>query len=223
MDAEHLTAMRTGAASGVATQQLARPDAATATIFGAGAQAGAQLEAVCAVRAIRQAFVFSREGADAYAARMTARLGIPVTVTTDARAAVEAADVICTATNSMTPLFDGAWLRPGTHINAIGAYQRTMRELDTTTMLRSRVFVDGRQAALAEAGEIMIPFGEGLYAPDQVAGEIGDLLLGRVAGRTTPDAITVFKAVGMAVQDAVAAPLALRLAMEQGLGMNVEL
>lgn len=221
MDAEHLTAMRTGAASGVATEQLARRDAATATIFGAGAQAITQLEAVCAVRPIRQGFVFSREGAPAFAARMTAQLGIPVTVSTDARAAVEAADVICTATNSMTPLFDGAWLRPGTHINAIGAYQRTMRELDTTTMLRSRVFVDGRLAALAEAGEIMIPTGEGLYSPDQVAGEIGDLLLGRLAGRTAADEITVFKTVGMAVQDAVTAPLTLRLARALGLGVEV--
>ncbi len=223
MDAEHLTAMRTGAASGVATQHLARPDAATATIFGAGAQAITQLEALCAVRPIRRAFVFSREGADAYAARMSTRLGIPVTVTTDTRAAVEAADVICTATNSTTPLFDGAWLRPGAHINAIGAYQRTMRELDTTTMLRSRVFVDGRQAALAEAGEIMIPYATGDYTPEQVAGEIGDVLLGRIAGRTTPEEITVFKTVGMAVQDAVTAPLVLRLALERGLGTRVEM
>lgn len=223
MDAEHLTAMRTGAASGVATEQLARRDAATATIFGAGAQAGTQLAAVCAVRPIRRAFVFSREGAAAYAERMSARLGIPVTPLDDARAAVEAADVICTATNSLEPLFDGAWLRPGTHINAIGAYQRTMRELDTTTMLRACVFVDGRQAALTEAGEIIIPTAEGRYSPDEVAGELGDLLLGRVAGRTSPEEITVFKSVGMAVQDAVTAPLVLRLALAQGLGVTVPL
>ena len=223
MDAEHLTAMRTGAASGVATQHLARPDAATVTIFGAGAQAGPQLEAVCAVRPIHQAFVFSRDNADTFAERMTARLGIPVIPLSDERAAVEAADIICTATNSAEPLFDGAWLRPGTHINAIGAYQRTMRELDTTTMLRSRVFVDGRQAALTEAGEIMIPFAEGLYSPDQVAGELGDVLLGRIAGRTAPEEITVFKTVGMAVQDAVTAPLVLRLAIERGLGTRVEM
>lgn len=221
MDAEHLTAMRTGAASGVATAQLARADAAVATIFGAGAQAITQLEAVCAVRPIRQAFVFSREGAEAYAERMTARLAIPVAVTTDAQHAVEVADVICTATNSVEPLFDGAWLRPGTHINAIGGYQRTMRELDTTTMVRSRVYVDGRQAALAEAGEIMIPYAAGEYTPDQVVGEIGDLLLGRIAGRTAAEEITLFKAVGMAVQDAVTAPLVLRLAREQGLGVEV--
>jgi ornithine cyclodeaminase/alanine dehydrogenase-like protein (mu-crystallin family) len=141
----------------------------------------------------------------------------------DMRQAVEAADVICTATNSSTPLFDGAWLRPGTHINGIGSYTRTMRELDTTTILRSRVYVDGRTAAQTEAGDIVIPIAEGAITYEHVVGEIGSVLLGRTPGRTNEDEITVFKSVGMAVQDAVTAPIAYRRAVEQGLGQQVDL
>lgn len=225
MDAEQLTAMRTGAASGVATALLARPEAAVATVLGSGAQAGTQLLAVCAVRPILRAFVYSLrpEQDEAFAARMSERLNIPVTRAADMRTAVESADVLCTATNSSTPLFDGAWLRPGTHINGIGSYMRTMRELDSTTILRSRVYVDGRTAAQTEAGDIVIPIAEGVMAYDHVLGEIGDVLLGKVAGRTSPQDITVFKSVGMAVQDAVTAPLVYHRAIESGMGQRVEL
>ncbi len=225
MDAEQLTAMRTGAASGVATRLLARKDAGVATVLGSGAQAGTQLLAVCSVRPIRKAFVYSLNGDQdqAFARRMSERLGIPVLRAEDMRQAVEAADVICTATNSSTPLFDGAWLRPGTHINGIGSYTRTMRELDTTTILRSRVYVDGRTAAQTEAGDIVIPIAEGAITYEHVVGEIGSVLLGRTPGRTNEDEITVFKSVGMAVQDAVTAPIAYRRAVEQGLGQQVDL
>lgn len=225
MDAEQLTAMRTGAASGVATRLLARPDAAVATVLGSGVQAGTQLLAVCTVRPIRQAWVYSLrpEQDDAFAARMSAALGIPVQRAPDMRTAVARADVICTATNSSTPLFDGAWLRPGTHINGIGSYTRTMRELDSATMLRSRVYVDGRTAALAEAGDIVIPIAEGAFTYEHVVGEIGAVLLGAAPGRTSPDEITVFKSVGMAVQDAVTATIVYRRAREQGFGQEVEL
>jgi hypothetical protein len=143
-------------------------------------------------------FSLNEPGDRAYAARMTQTLGIPVERAFTAHAAVEAADVICTATNSPTPLFDGAWLRPGTHINAIGAYTRTTRELDTKTVQRSRVYVDGRQAAQAEAGDIVIPIAEGAITGDHIVGELGGLLIGQVTGRTSPDQITVFKSVGMA-------------------------
>ena len=154
---------------------------------------------------------------------MSDLLGIPVARAPDMRTAVENADVICTATNSNTPLFDGAWLRPGTHINGIGSYTRTMRELDTTTMVRSRVYVDGRTAAQTEAGDIVIPIAEGAMTYDHVIGEIGAVLLGSAPGRMSPTDITVFKSVGMAVQDAVTAPIVYRRAIEQGLGQHVEL
>jgi len=225
MDAEYLTAMRTGAASGVATRHLARPDAQVAAIFGSGVQAGTQLMAVCAVRPIERAWVFSlnEAGDQAYAARMTQTLGIPVVRAASARAAVEAADVICTATNSPTPLFDGAWLRPGAHINAIGAYTRTTRELDTTTVRRGRVYVDGRQAAQAEAGDIVIPIDEGAITVEHIVGELGGVLIGQVAGRTAPDQITIFKSVGMAVQDAVTAARVYARAQELRIGQQIEL
>jgi ornithine cyclodeaminase/alanine dehydrogenase len=225
MDAEQLTAMRTGAASGVATRLLAREDASVATVLGSGAQAGTQLLAVCTVRPIRKALVYSlsSEQDQAFARRMSERLGIPVQRAEGMRQAVEAADVICTATNSSTPLFDGAWLRPGTHVNGIGSYTRTMRELDTTTVLRSRVYVDGRTAAQTEAGDIVIPIAEGAITYDHVVGEIGAVLLGRAPGRSAEDEITVFKSVGMAVQDAVTAPIVYRRALEQGLGQQIHL
>jgi alanine dehydrogenase len=225
MDAEQLTAMRTGAASGVATKQLARSDVTTVTILGSGAQAGTQLLAVYTVRPIQRAWVFSlrSDHDEAFAQRMSNLLGLPVERAPDMRTAVENADVICTATNSSTPLFDGAWLRPGTHINGIGSYTRSMRELDTTTMLRSRVYVDGRMAAQTEAGDIVIPIAEGAMTYDHVVGEIGAVLLGKAPGRMSPADITVFKSVGMAVQDAVTAPIVYRRAIEQGLGQHVEL
>lgn len=225
MDAEQLTAMRTGAASGVATRLLARADSTVATILGSGAQAGTQLQAICTVRPIRRAWVYSlRPDQDkAFAQRMSDLLGISVERAPDMRTAVEKADVICTATNSDTPLFDGAWLRPGTHINGIGSYTRTMRELDTTTLVRSRVYVDGRTAAQTEAGDIVIPIAEGAMTYDHVIGEIGAVLLGIAPGRISPADITIFKSVGMAVQDAVTAPIVYRRAIEQGLGQNVEL
>lgn len=225
MDAEQLTAMRTGAASGVATRALARPDAATATVLGSGAQAGTQLLAMCTVRPIERALVYSLrpEQDEAFAERMSKRLGISVTRAADMREAVEHADVICTATNSQAPLFDGAWLRPGTHVNGIGSYTRTMRELDSATILRSRVYVDGRAAAQSEAGDIVIPIAEGVMSYDHVLGEIGDVLLGKVTGRTSPHDITVFKSVGMAVQDAVTAPIVYRRAVDSGVGQHVTL
>jgi alanine dehydrogenase len=225
MDAEHLTAMRTGAASGVATQLLARTDAHVATVLGSGVQAATQLLAVCTVRPIERAWVYSLnvEGDEQFAQRMSDRLRIPVERAPDLRAAVAAADVICTATNSKEPLFDGHWLPAGVHINGIGSYTRTMRELDTTTIVRSRLFVDGRTAAQTEAGDVVIPIAEGAITYEHVVGEIGAVLLGQVPGRTSPADITVFKSVGTAVQDAVTAPLVYRRALEQGLGQRVAL
>lgn len=225
MDAEHLTAMRTGAASGVATQALARPDSRVATVLGSGTQAVTQLLAVCTVLPIERAWVYSlnADGDRQFAERMSAQLGLPVERAADLRAAVSAADVICTATTSQKPLFDGAWLREGTHVNGIGSYTRTMRELDTATIVRSRLFVDGRTAAQTEAGDILIPMAEGAITYEHVVGEIGAVLLGQVSGRTSTTDITVFKSVGMAVQDAVVAPLVYRRALERGLGQRVEL
>ncbi len=225
LDAEHLTAVRTGAASGVATRYLARPDAATVTLFGAGAQAGAQLEAMCAVRPVQRAFVVTRSGAKdaAFCIEMATKLSIEVTATRDVQTAVKAADIICTATNASTPVFAGQWLKPGVHINAIGAYTAKMRELDTVTMQSSRVFVDHHKAAQTEAGDILIPIANHEYTYAQVAGELSELVNGQVTGRTKPDEITVFKSVGLAMQDAVTAARVYALAQARGVGQNVHL
>ncbi|MFN3981820.1 MAG: ornithine cyclodeaminase family protein [Caldilinea sp.] len=223
MDAEHLTAMRTGAVSGVATRYMARPDAGVVTIFGAGAQAGPQLLAMAAVRPIQQVHVVALGDVHAFCTRMAAEIGVPVSAAADARAAVEAADLICTATNSPTPLFDGAWLRPGTHINAIGAYTKTMRELDSEAVRRSRVIVDRRQAAQVEAGDIVIPTQEGVIGPDHVVGELAEVVTGGVPGRVAAGEITLFKSVGLALQDAVTAALVYRRAVAQGRGQEVAL
>jgi ornithine cyclodeaminase/alanine dehydrogenase len=224
MDAEHLTAVRTGAASGVATKYLARPDASTVLLFGAGALAPYQLEAVCAVRSVRRVWVSTRSGAKdlAFCTAMSERLGIPVEPAGDVRRTVAQADVICTATNAQTPLFDGAWLRSGAHINAVGAYTRAMRELDTTTIQRSRIFVDRRQAALSEAGDILIPLEESAISAEHVIGELGEVIAEKLVGRTSAGEITLFKSVGLAMQDAVTASVVYARAVSLGVGQTVE-
>lgn len=225
MDAEHITALRTGAASGVATKYLARPDAHVLALFGAGAQAAAQLEAVCAVRPIERAYVLTRTGHKdgAFAQEMSARLGVDVQPTRDSRTAVEAADVICTATSSATPVFSGDWLQPGTHINAVGSYTRTMRELDATAVRRSHVIVDRHVAAQTEAGDILLAVAEGALTYDHIGGELGEVILGRVPGRTAHAQITLFKSVGLAMQDAMTAAQVYKKAMSSGVGRRVDL
>lgn len=224
LDAEQVTTLRTGAASGVATKYLARPDAATVALFGAGATAGPQLAAVCAVRPIKQAFVITRSGEKdtAFCEQMAQQLGIPVEPTRNPQLAIGNSDIICTATNATIPLFDGAWLKPGTHINAIGAYTAHMRELDTRTIQRSRVFVDHHPAAQSEAGDILIPIANGELSYEHVAGSLGELLNGEVAGRTGDDQITLFKSVGLAMQDAVTVAHVYALALAQGVGQQID-
>lgn len=225
MDAEEVTAMRTGAASGVATKHLARADASTVLLFGAGAVGPAQLAAVCAVRPIQKAYVITRSGdKDAeFCAKMAQRLGIEVKPTRDPRSAIRNSDIICTATTSSTPLFDGAWLQPGTHINGVGSYNARMQEVDATTVRRARVFVDRIQAAQTEAGDLLIPINKGEITLDHIAGELGQVINGTLAGRSNAEEITFFKSVGTAMQDAVTAAVVYRKALAQGVGQEISL
>ncbi len=220
-----LTALRTGAASGAATDLLARPDAAVAAIFGAGVQGRTQLEAVCAVRPIREAWVYDADPrrAHTYADEMGQRLGIPVHVAASPAGAVREADVICTATTSSTPVFDDADVRPGTHINAIGAYTPQMREIPTETVLRARVVIDHRTASLAEAGDLLIPIREGRMTEEHIWAELGEVAAGLKPGRMSPEEVTLFKSVGVAVQDVAAAAAVLEAARRQNLGVEVPL
>lgn len=220
-----VTAIRTGAASGAGTDVLARPDAEVAAIFGAGVQARTQLEAVCTVRQIREVRVYSPEGAESFAAEMVGRGPIPATIliADSPEAAVRDADIICTATTAHTPVFDGAWLKPGAHVNAIGSFTPEMQEIDAATLRRSLVVVDSREAALAETGDLLIPIGRGEFAVEDIHAEVGEIINGARPGRTSPEQITLFKSVGLAVQDVVAAQIIWRNGVEIGLGSTAVL
>lgn len=222
MDAGFLTAMRTGAASGVATKYLARDDAHTVGIFGAGIQARAQLLAVAQVRRIQRALVCDPDVAarESFAAEMGGRLGMPVEPTGDAERAAMA-DIVVAASSSRTPLFDGVLLRPGTHINGIGAHSPDAREFDTTAMRRATVIADHVPACLAEAGELTIPIAAGELDAGHVRASLGEVVAGMKPGRTAPDEITFFKSVGLAVQDASVAARVYALAREQGIGVEI--
>ncbi len=222
-----LTALRTGAASGVATDALARADAETLAVFGAGAQGETQALAVCAVRRIRHVRIYDRTPgkAEALAARLGGQHRIPADIAAapDPLAAVADADIVCTATTSPTPVFPGDALRPGTHVNAVGAFTLSTRELDEGVVGRARIVVDERGAALAEAGDLVIPWQAGeAVGPDEWT-ELGAIAAGLEPGRRHADEMTLFKSVGNAVQDVAVAALAVTRAAERGLGTLVPL
>ncbi len=223
MDGTSLTAIRTGAASGAATDLLARPDAAVAAIFGAGPQARTQLEGVCAVRAIRRARVFdvSADRAAAFAREMGERLGIPIEAAGSSSQALAEADVVCAATTSPTPIFDDRDLASGAHINAIGSYKPHVREIPPETVCRARVVVDHLPSALAEAGDLLIPMSQGLFGKEHIYAELGEIVAGKKKGRESETEITFFKSVGVAVQDLAAAGRVLANAERLGLGTEL--
>ena len=220
-----LTALRTGAASGAATDLLARPEAATVAIFGAGVQGRTQLEAVCAVRAIRKAWVFdpAAEAATTFAAQMSDALRVEVAVAESPREALREADVVCTATVSATPVFADADLAPGTHINAIGSYKPDVQEIPEETVLRALLVVDHRASALTETGDLITPIQKGLLKETDIHAELGEIVAGKVGGRLSECQITLFKSVGVAVQDLAASTRALEDAGQNGIGQIVEL
>jgi ornithine cyclodeaminase len=218
-----LTAIRTGAGGGAATDLLARADSRTLALFGAGVQAQAQLEATCTVRNIETVWVYSPTltKVRAFIANMQGQINAELRVATSPRQALENADIVCTATTSKSPVFDDADIRPGTHITGVGSYSPDMIEISPETVARARVVMDSRAACQAEAGEIILAVQQGRFYWDH-ASEIGEIVLGKKPGRTSPEQITFFKSVGIAVQDAVAAKLALENARKMGLGQEVE-
>ncbi|MDY0231756.1 MAG: hypothetical protein RBR88_04660 [Candidatus Saccharicenans sp.] len=207
MDASFLTAIRTGAAGGVALKYLARRESRVATLFGVGPQGRTQLEAACTVLNLEKCFVISNQDPreENFAQEMAERLGLNIIITEDKKTAIRSSDLIVAATTSRVPLFDGSWLRPGTHITAIGSFKPEVRELDSETIKRSKVFVDNLAAAREEAGDLIIPIQEGIITWEKVAAEIGEVIAGDKKGRENPEEITVFKSVGLAVQDAIVA------------------
>jgi len=222
-----LTAIRTGAASGAATDLLARPDARVAAIIGSGVQARTQLEAVCAVRPIQEVRVYSTnpEQAEQFAREMSGQGAIPscVVVAADADSAVQGADVVCTATTSFTPVFSASALSSGCHVNAVGSFRPDMQEIPTETVRQARLVVDQREAVLAEAGDVIIPLQQGAIDESHIHAELGAIASGQATGREDARQITLFKSVGLAVQDAVAASVALERAEAEGLGTVIQL
>jgi alanine dehydrogenase len=221
MDASSITAIRTAAVSGVATRALARPDAGDLAILGSGVQAATHLAAMRAVRPIRRVRVWSRSLANAQ--RFAEQSPVAVEVMPTARAAVEGADLVCTTTASREPVLEGAWLRAGAHINAVGACFAVARELDTAAVVRSRLIVDRRESTLNESGDFLIPRAEGAIGDDHIAGELGDVLLGRAVGRRGPDDVTLFKSLGIAVEDLAAAHFLYAQAIATGTGVSAPL
>lgn len=225
MDGTYLTALRTGASAGVATRVLARPGARVLAMFGAGAQAPYQVQAVCAVRPIERVVVVNRSRARAEQLLGTLHsLGIPAdcTIADSARAALAEADVVCCATSAPTPLFDDADVRPGTHINGVGAYTPALAEVPPATIARAYVAVDQQAAAWAEAGDLIQARAAGVLDAARVV-EIGAIVAGLVPGRRDDAQITFFKSVGNAVQDVAVGQLALSEARRLGLGTEVAL
>jgi ornithine cyclodeaminase/alanine dehydrogenase len=225
MDAGFLTAMRTGAASGVATKYLAREDSHTCVIFGAGVQARKQLEALKLVRPLEKVLVLDidADARAAFAEQMGDALGIEVAPTEDARSAVGVADIVVTASSSHEPVLDGDWLRPGTHINNIGSHSPGARELDTKTVQRAKFVADLKAANLAEAGDILIPIQEGAVGEDHIYASLGEIVIGAKPGRENPEEITVFKSCGLAIQDVSTAHAVYGAARARSIGTEVEL
>ncbi|MBN2449434.1 MAG: ornithine cyclodeaminase [Lentisphaeria bacterium] len=223
LDGGALTAIRTGAVSGAATDFLARPCARTVAVLGAGRQGRTQLEAVCCVRAVESVLVFDvvPAAAASFASAMSARLAIEVKATATAHEAVRAADIVCCATTSGTPVFADGDVRPGTHLNAVGCYRLDRHEIPPETVARARVVVDQLEAAREEAGDIALAVAAGLMSWADVCAEFAEIVSGRKSGRRDADEITLFKSVGLAIQDVAAASRALANARRLGLGRTL--
>jgi ornithine cyclodeaminase/alanine dehydrogenase-like protein (mu-crystallin family) len=225
MEAGFLTAIRTGATSALAARHLARPDSRVVACFGAGVQAGFQLRCLKAVLPIEAVRVVGRspERARAFAREMAAALGVPVTVTADRREAVRGADLVTCATTSPRPVFRGRDLPPGAHVDAVGAFRPTTREVDTATVKRARVVVDTYAGCWEEAGDILIPVRARAVRRSHVRAELAEVVAGKKRGRTGPEEITLFKSVGWAPEDAATARLAYDRARTCGMGVGVSL
>lgn len=224
-DATEVTAIRTAAVSGVATKHLAREDAADLAILGSGTQARTHLEAMLAVRDVRRVRVWSRsEGhARAFARRESEARGVRIEVASAAEQAVRDADLVCTTTSAREPVLLGEWLGPGMHVNAVGFSGRAGREVDSAAVSRARLYVDRRESAVNEKGDVVIPIEEGAIDEDHVVGELGEVLVGEIPGRSTPEEITLFESAGLAIEDLASAHHLYGKAKEKGLGTRVEL
>ena len=225
IDATSVTAIRTAAVSAMATRLLAREGAGDLAILGTGVQARTHLEAMAVGRPLRRVRVFSRDAGRvrAFAEQAARRHDIAVEPAASAQEAVEGADIICTVTSSREPVLRGDWIAAGAHVNAVGASVPAARELDTAAVVRSRLFVDRRESALNEAGDVLIPKREGALGDDHIVAEIGEVLIGNAPGRGSSQEITLFKSLGLAIEDVASAHVIYANAEAAGAGTWVEL
>ena len=225
MDAIEITAIRTAAASGVATEVLAREDAYALTILGSGVQAKSHFSAITEARPIQSVRIWGRtqKHVEKLAAELSNLSSIDINVSNDVRTAVADTHVICTVTSAEEPILEGAWLSPGTHINAVGSSMAKRRELDSEAVFNSKLYVDSRESATNEAGDFLIPLSEGAVSNEHLLGEIGEVLEGSVDGRRSADEITLFKSLGMAVEDVAVAQYIYSQAQEKGGGVWVDM
>ncbi|MBN1332195.1 MAG: ornithine cyclodeaminase family protein [Synergistales bacterium] len=229
MDGTTLTQLRTAAVPGVATELLSREDSSIGALFGTGGQAPAQMEALMTVRKLKELRIFDMnqdkaalfvETHQPLADRFDTRLIKAET----SRQAVDNADVITTVTTSPVPVFEGSWVKPGAHVNAVGSYTPEKRELPSELISRAgKIFVDNMEAVLEEAGDLLIPISEDLISQEDITGELGDIILGRIGGRTSEEEITVMKTVGFATLDVVTAWEIYLKAKEAGVGRDIAL
>ena len=222
MDGAALTALRTGAATGVATDLLARENSKVVAVFGAGVQARTQLDAVRAVRDIREVRIHDHvPGAgDQFARKLEAETGIAARAVDSGKEALDGADIVCAATTSPVPVFRDVDVAPGTHINAIGSFRPEVQEICEGTVVRSKTVVDLKEMALAESGDLIIPIQKGLMSDADIHGDLGDILIGKLVGRENDEEITLFKSVGLAMQDLAAAACIVRNARDANIGME---
>jgi alanine dehydrogenase len=226
MDGVHVTNVRTAAASAVATQALARPESSRLALIGSGVQAGSHLEAMAAVLPLERVAVTgrTRDSAERFAAEQAARHPQLELRAVDTPAeALAGADVVCTVSSAREPVVTPGLLEPGAHVNAVGSHAPAVREIDGEVMRAARVVVDSREATLSECGDCLIPIADGLFGPEHVSDELGEVLAGEKRGRTSADEITIYQSCGIAVQDVAAAQLVYDRARSQRIGIDVEL
>lgn len=228
IDGTEVTRIRTGAIAGAATDILARNNSKVAALFGTGGQAHRQLEAMLMVRNIEEVRIYdvSKERIKSFVTRemdTAERFGVKLVATSSPEEATDEADVITTVTTSESPVFDGKRIKYGAHVNGVGSYTPNKRELDLSLIRRARVFVDNKESVFAEAGDFIIPINEGKYSFDCIAGELGEVLDGKIDGRQNPNQITVMKTVGYAVLDVVAAWNIYNNAIRAGIGREIKI
>lgn len=225
MDGSYITAIRTACASAVATKALANRETVVLGILGAGVQARAHIHALSRVRRFTKIKIYSPSGSSAASIKndLESEISMAIDVAASAEDAIMHSDIVVTVTTAKEPILKMDWLKPGAHINAVGSHRPDLREIDGATLARAKIVVDSREAIMAECGDILLAIKEKSISPDAIHAEIGEVLAGTKSGRIDPDEITLYKSVGIAIQDVATANLVYRKALERGVGTNAEI